>query len=113
MKISVGNANCTEEMIKEETQCKLAEDHADMGYVISGVRDVTNLSTEKVKLIKSMLVQNGVVVIEKQNLMREAQVDFTTKLGKIVVLPASFQGIDPDKEFPPIQRVTNFWSNGT
>ena len=113
IKISVGNANCTEEMVKEENKCKLAEVHADMGYVISGVRDVTDLSTEEVKHIKSMLVQNGVVVIEKQNLTRKQQVDFTTKLGKIVVLPASFEGNDPDKEFPPIQRVTNFWSNGT
>ena len=106
---SIGNAV----PMKKETYCNVVKDNADLGYVISGLQDVTQLSTEKVKLVKSKLVQNGVVVIKNQNLTRKQQVDFSKKLGKIVVLPKSFEGNDPDPNFPAIQRVTNYWSNGT
>ena len=99
---------------EEQKYCQLTiEDQAKMGYVIKGIQDVTKLSPQNVTLIKSKLLQNGVVVIEKQNLTRQQQVEFTSKLGEIVVLPASFEGNDPEVGFPEIQRVTNYWSNGT
>ena len=99
---------------EEQKYCQLTiEDQAKMGYVIKGIQDVTKLSPQNVTLIKSKLLQNGVVVIEKQNLTKQQQVEFTSKLGEIVVLPASFEGNDPEVGFPEIQRVTNYWSNGT
>ena len=41
---------------------------------------------------------------------RKQQVEFTSRFGKTVVLPP---GKDPEKGFPEIQRVTNYWANGT
>lgn len=116
LSINAVYSNCFENAVpvEKERYCKPVEDNADMGYVInSGLQDVTHLSTEEVNLIKSKLVKNGVVVIENQNLTRNQQVDFTKMLGNIVVLPDSFEGNDPDRNFPAIQRVTNYWSNGT
>ena len=101
-------------VMEEQKHCHLAtKGQAKMGYVVRGVQDVKNLSLQNIRHIKSMLLENGVVVIEKQNLTRQQQVAFTSKLGEIVVLPASFEGNDPELGFPEIQRVTNYWSNGT
>ena len=111
--ISIIYLCCAEMVIKEEKRCEFIKDRAKMGFVISGIRNVNELSPEGVSHVKSMLVQNGVVVIEKQNLTRNQQVDFTSKLGKIVVLPPSLEGNDPEVGFPEVQRVTNYWSNGT
>lgn len=56
---------------------------------------------------------HGVVVIQAQNLSRAEQVDFTAALGEVVVLPQSFEAHDPEPLHPAIQRVTNFWANGS
>jgi len=53
------------------------------------------------------------IVIKGQNLTRGDQVEFSSKLGEVVVLPASFEGKDPEPGYPAIQRITNFWANGT
>ena len=115
VQISVLCAYCAEMAVvaKNENYCKLVEEHAEMGHVIRDIQDVNDISTEGVRFIKSMLVQNGVVVIEKQNLTRKQQVDFTTKLGKIIAIPKSLVGNDPDDDFLEMRRVTNYWSNGT
>lgn len=55
----------------------------------------------------------GLVVVKRQNLSRQEQVDLTAKLGEVVVLPQSFEGNDPEIGQPAVQRITNFWSNGT
>ena len=96
-------------------QCKLIEDEAEMGYVIKGIQfqDITNLDTQSVNQLKSTLLKNGVVVIERQNMTKQQLIDFSAKLGQVVVLPPSLQGNDPDADFPAIKRVTNYWSNGT
>ena len=56
---------------------------------------------------------HGIVVIPGQNLTRAEQVEFTSRLGEVVVLPSSFEGKDPEPFHPAIQRITNFWANGT
>jgi taurine dioxygenase len=56
---------------------------------------------------------HGIVVIKGQNLTRAQQVDFTGRLGEVIVLPSSFEGKDPEPFHPAIQRITNFWANGT
>ena len=100
--------------LDEGKHCQPAEtSSAKMGHIISNIHDVKELSPERADHIKSMLLQHGVVVIEKQNLTRQEQVDFTSKLGDIVVLPQSLEGNDPEVGFPEIQRSTNYWYNGT
>jgi len=39
---------------------------------------------------------HGIVVIPGQNLTRAEQVEFTSRLGEVVVLPSSFEGKDPE-----------------
>jgi taurine dioxygenase len=77
------------------------------------VGDLRDLSAEGAEKIYDAVRAHGVVVIKGQNLTRAEQVAFTGKLGEVVVLPASFEGNDPEPGEPAIQRVTNFWSNGT
>ena len=55
---------------------------------------------------------SGIIVIKGQNLTRSEQVEFTSKLGSVIVLPPSFEGKDLEPHHPAIQRVTNFWANG-
>lgn len=96
-----------------EDVCKPAQGPAKMGYVISQIGDVNNLTQRDAKFILSSIVEHGVVVIRNQTLTRQQQVDFTSKLGEIIVLPLSFEGKDPEVGFPAIQRATNYWHNGT
>ncbi|XP_028414930.1 uncharacterized protein LOC114538018 [Dendronephthya gigantea] len=63
--------------------------------------------------IRRSLVANGVVVIRNQTMNRVQQCDFTRSLGSVVVLPESFEGKDPEPGLPAIQRVTNYFHNGT
>jgi hypothetical protein len=56
---------------------------------------------------------HGMIVIKGQNLTRAEQVSFTATLGEVIVLPSSFEGKDPEPFHPAIQRITNFWANGT
>lgn len=65
------------------------------------------------KTIKSVLVANGVVVIRNQTMNRAGQYNFTRNLGPVIFLPNSFQGKDPEPGFRAIQRVTNYFHNGT
>jgi len=75
--------------------------------------DVKKLNASSAKVLVDAVRAYGVVVIKGQNLSRAEQVDFTAKLGEVVVLPKSFGGNDPEPSQPAIQRITNFWSNGT
>lgn len=85
---------------------------ADLGTVVQ-VANVNNLSEVDLVLIKRTILKHGVAVIRRQILTRQQQVDFTYRFGRPVVLPPSFEGQDPEPGFPEIQRVTNFWGNGT
>merc|ERR1719281_1236187 len=75
--------------------------------------DVKKLSACSAKVLLEAVRAHGVVVIKGQNLSRAEQVNFTAKLGEVVALPKSFVGNDPEPSQPAIQRITNFWSNGT
>lgn len=66
-----------------------------------------------VETIKGVLVANGVVVIRNQTMDRPAQCNFTQNLGPVIVLPESFEGKDPEPGLRAIQRVTNYFQNGT
>ena len=52
---------------------------------------------------------HGVIVIKNQNMT----LAFTNMLGKVVVLPNSSEGQDPEPLEPAIQRITNFCANST
>ena len=112
IKLSVIHLICCTE-IKHEDGCKPAEGPAKMGHVISQIGDVRSLTQTDANLIRSSIIEHGVVVIRNQTLTRQQQVDFTSKLGETVVLPPSFEGKDPEVGFPAIQRATNYWHNGT
>jgi taurine dioxygenase len=75
--------------------------------------DIRKVDTASAQVLLDAVRAYGVVVIKHQNLSRKEQVDLTAKLGEVVVLPQSFEGNDPEKGQPAIQRITNFWSNGT
>lgn len=77
------------------------------------VGDVTALNSTSVELILDAVRAHGMIVIKGQNLSRAQQVEFTSRLGEVVVLPTSFEGKDPEPFHPAIQRITNFWANGT
>ena len=105
--------HCFELDDKDELSCKLVQDHAKMGFVIYDIGDVRKIGPDEVHRIRSKLVENGVVVIKNQTLTREDQVVLSSKLGNIIVLPPSFEGNDPEPGYPEIQRVTNYFHNGT
>ena len=75
--------------------------------------DATSLTKEQAAQILDAVRAHGVVVLKGQNLTRSQQVAFTAALGEVVVLPHSFEGKDPEPLHPAIQRVTNYFANGT
>jgi taurine dioxygenase len=77
------------------------------------VGDVRQLNATGAHRILRAVRDFGVVVIRGQDLTRSEQVAFSAALGEVVVLPGSFEGQDPEPAEPAIQRVTNFWANGT
>jgi len=74
---------------------------------------LTDLSDDGANEIIDAVRAHGMIVIKNQNLTRAQQVEFTDKLGEVVVLPPSFEGKDPEPFHPSIQRITNFWANNT
>jgi taurine dioxygenase len=77
------------------------------------VGDLTTIDEEGALEILDAVRAHGIVVIKGQNLTRAEQVEFTSKLGEVIVLPSSFEGKDPEPLHPAIQRITNFWANNT
>ena len=73
----------------------------------------TNSYSASAETIKGALVANGVVVIRNQSMDRPVQCNFTQNLGTMIVLPKSFQDKDPEPGLQAIQRVTNYFHNGT
>ena len=83
-----------------------------LGAVVD-VGDLRKINGDGVAAILDAVRAHGVIVIKGQNLTRGEQVDFTDKLGEVIVLPSSFEGKDPEPFHPAIQRITNFWADGT
>lgn len=77
------------------------------------VGNLTELDDSGTMEILDAVRAHGIVVIKGQNLTRAQQVEFTSKLGEVIVLPSSFEGKDPEPYHPAIQRITNFWANDT
>lgn len=90
-------------------QCGGAE---RLGAVVKA-GNLTELNETGAAAILDAVRAHGIVVIKGQNLTRAQQVDFTGRLGEVIVLPSSFEGKDPEPFHPAIQRITNFWANGT
>ena len=92
--------------------CLLCGGSERLGAVVD-VGDVRRLEATGAATILDAVRAHGVVVLKNQNLTRGEQVALTAALGEVVVLPKSFEGQDPEPLHPAIQRVTNFWANGT
>lgn len=75
--------------------------------------NLTEIDEAGAREILDAVRAHGMIVIPNQNLTRAQQVEFTNKLGEVIVLPPSFEGKDPEPFHPAIQRVTNFWANNT
>ena len=94
------------------SSCILCGGSERLGATVD-VGDVRQLDATGAQTILDAVRAHGVVVLKGQNLTRAEQVSFTASLGEVVVLPASFEGKDPEPMHPAIQRITNFWANGT
>ena len=105
----LGIATASEETCGETN---LGETSPNLGYVIKDV-DVKTIDKEGIARILDATSRYGTVVIQGQPLSRAEQVEFSNKLGDVVILPPSFEGLDPEPNEPAIQRVTNYWANGT
>lgn len=79
-------------------------------HVVGRLQDLNDATTAE---LLDAVRAHGIIVIKGQNLTRADQVEFTSRLGETIVLPASFEGQDPEPFHPAIQRITNFWANGT
>lgn len=85
-----------------------------MGYKVPDLGDLRAVDSSGAKRIVEAVKEYGVVVLESEiPLNRREQVELSSKLGEVVILPSSFEGQDPEPNEPAIQRVTNYWSNGT
>ena len=95
---------------KECLRCGGAE---RLGATLPHITNVTEITSDQVEDILDAVRAHGIIVIKNQNLTRSQQVEFTSKLGEVIVLPSSFEGKDPEPFHPAIQRITNFWANNT
>ena len=84
-----------------------------LGATLTHIKNVTEITSDQVDDILDAVRAHGIIVIKGQNLTRSEQVEFTSKLGEVIVLPSSFEGKDPEPYHPAIQRITNFWANNT
>ena len=92
--------------------CALCGGAERLGAIVDDI-DATSLTNEEASKILDAVRAHGVVILKNQNLTRAQQVAFTASLGEVVVLPHSFEGKDPEPLHPAIQRVTNYFANGT
>jgi taurine dioxygenase len=83
-----------------------------LGAVVD-VGDLRKLTANGAAEILDAVRAHGIIVMKGQNLTRAEQVELTGKLGEVIVLPSSFEGKDPEPFHPAIQRITNFWADGT
>ena len=91
--------------------CELCGGAERLGAIVPDVR--VPLDDAGAARVLDAVRAHGVVVVKGLNLSRADQVSFTRALGDVVVLPPSFEGKDPEPLHPEIQRVTNFFANGT
>jgi len=96
---------------EEEEEGRYGESER-LGAVIE-VGNVSDLDDEGVAELFDAVRAHGMIIIKGQNLTRSEQVAFTAKFGPVIVLPSSFEGKDVEPGQPAIQRITNFWANGT
>jgi len=94
------------------TSCALCGGAERLGATVE-VGNLRELDAAGASTLLDAVRAHGVVVVKGQNLTRAQQVEFTAALGETVVLPSSFEGKDPEPFHPAIQRITNFWANGT
>lgn len=84
-----------------------------LGHKLVG-EDLRQLDAAGAARILAAVSAYGAVVAEASPpLTRAEQVALSAKLGEVVLLPPSFEGLDPEPGEPAIQRVTNYWANGT
>ncbi|KAG8457242.1 hypothetical protein KFE25_009821 [Diacronema lutheri] len=93
-------------------KCERCGGSERLGALVN-IGDVRRADADAVSRVLGAVRDYGVVVLRGQDLTRHEQVEFTAKLGEVVALPGSFEGQDPEPGEPAIQRVTNFWANGT
>lgn len=93
-------------------KCELCGGAERLGALLD-VGDVRLADKKNVSRILGAIREYGVVVLRGQDLTRREQAAFAAKLGEVVLLPGSFEGQDPEPGEPAIQRVSNFWANGT
>jgi len=84
-----------------------------LGAVVDFKGDVKTLDSKGAAEIIDAVRAHGMIIIKHQNLTRSEQVEFTSRLGPVIVLPSSFEGKDIEPGQPAIQRITNFWANDT
>jgi len=94
------------------TSCALCGGAERLGATVE-VGNLRELDAAGASTLLDAVRAHGVIVVKGQNLTRAQQVEFTAALGETVVLPSSFEGKDPEPFHPAIQRITNFWANGT
>mmetsp|Transcript_14339 Transcript_14339/g.21646 ORF Transcript_14339/g.21646 Transcript_14339/m.21646 type:complete len:353 (-) Transcript_14339:217-1275(-) len=105
-------ASVDEECTTTSTTTTLDGRSDRLGYVVENI-DLRELDTDSVKRIHDALAAHGVIVLKNQPLSRREQVVLTSKLGQLVVLPPSFEGLDPEPGIPAIQRITSHWANSS
>ena len=93
--------------------CALCGGAERLGATVEGLGDLRTLDRAGAATLIDAVRAHGVVVVKAQNLTRAQQVAMTDQLGDVVVLPASFEGKDPEPYHPAVQRITNFFANGT
>jgi taurine dioxygenase len=92
--------------------CQLCGGASRLGATVE-VGDLREINATGAAIISDAVRAHGIVVIKGQNMTRAEQVTLTSALGETIVLPKSFEGQDPEPFHPAIQRITNFWANGT
>ena len=95
------------------SSCGLCGGADRLGALFQASTRLSDISDDEAAEIADAVRAHGVVVIPGQNLTRAEQVEFTSRLGEVIVLPSSFEGKDPEPSHPAIQRITNFWADGT
>ena len=84
-----------------------------LGAVVD-VGDAREIDASGAATVVDAVRAHGVAILKRQSLSRAEQVAFTEKIGETIVLPKFFlQGNDPEPNHPAIQRITNFWADGT
>ena len=82
-------------------------------HTIKWLKDINRITPGEVNKLKRSILKHGVLRVRNQSISIPQQIEFSKKLGEIIILPKSFQKTYGHPDYPPVFISSNYLLNGT